>query len=282
MLTVGLEMLEVTILKVWHSGKSEAEKLIPYIRDCDVWSPENFLTEAGVSRLETYCAAAVRRGWQVSEAERKLVRQFTCDYTRIQLEHVLCLRRPLFFLERHQQEGYETLERMWATAENEIEVAHTELKKGYWNLFLNRIWDHIGTTDSFVHFRDTHMARNLAKAERLIRTTYPQLRHTDPLRLTAWVGSVHSPEKHTNMPITVHSLSPEDAKKLTKTPYHLRMQGLPFEDAEAALLRHGAALLSEWGLLNLSEEAIKAANPYELKLAMKEMADRNYGLKKSA
>ena len=39
-ITFREKMLEVTILKVTHSGASEAKKVLDYIKNCDIYAPE--------------------------------------------------------------------------------------------------------------------------------------------------------------------------------------------------------------------------------------------------
>ncbi len=254
-------MIEVTILKVQHVGEDEARKLLPYVQNCDVYSPENpYATERISASWEAgFEQASKLNRTQFSKVIQALLNSMRPDdfaYFVKQYDYLYRAKRPLWFLERCSPEERQKVQSVVDSAKNANAGALSALERG-------QLEDFMGNCSSFLRLeaesfsqRDMIMGRTIQTAEEQIRSRYAQLRDREPLRYVAAVGALHSPEKHTSIPVKVVDLW--NPPKTVQYRFDLACQ--PSIDADVVkrdILAYGALHLSQKGFLSFTEPEIR-------------------------
>ena len=144
-----------------------------------------------------------------------------------------------------------------------LNKAVERLAHGQVDEFLTQYWRGLKLEADLTRRRDQNMGRNISEAEQRIRKRYPRLANKEPLILTGSVGSLHSPEKYTDVPIEVCDLLGEPATIPDKLDIG-RKEGGSFEEMRPLLLAYGALELSVRGVLRLAESQIESMSFEEL------------------
>lgn len=192
-------MLELTILKVFHEGLSEARRIEPCVKQCDVYSPENAACTEAESRgyenlmqfLYSLSLSAFRKE---SEQRVKHQRPEQRDYTLKLNEFLFKAKKPVYCLERFSLTESFYLRSKKDGEENLLNESGVIFGRGDVDGGLRAFWAFVCLSAEVTRFRDQHMAKTLEKAEAEIRARYASLRTKEPLRLTLGIGGLHSPE----------------------------------------------------------------------------------------
>ncbi len=249
-------MLEVTILKVWHVGKGEVAKLIPFMQDSHVYSPECFaLTEEEAQKSETLVERAFNEGWTLERLRQEHRKNIGAgsdppqiqEYRLAEFEQLLGFCLPIWYLERFTPEESRNLEKMRRSAEKFEHDALSSLDD--WGgsrgarEFLSLYWKYLELSKNNCDQRDRSVGQNLSLAEQQIRERHPNLRRSEPLKLTVTVGAAHAPERYTSIPVAIKDLT-IGVSHDQETEYRLKVaeghrQGKKFDELKRDMLAYG-------------------------------------------
>ncbi len=195
------EMLELTLLKVHHAEERRAEKLEPYIQECDVCAPEAaMMTERGAAFLERWWEKALQREVDLSEMKKVLTTpansKETNDYSlkKFQLFHQY--QRPICVVEVFSFRESTALHRLLSMEGGYSTLAGRAFLDGYLDLFFEHIERAYQALQQLTDTRDEHIAENIPYVEEYLRERYPFLHERDPLRLLMCLGEGHAPERY--------------------------------------------------------------------------------------
>ncbi|MGD0728635.1 MAG: hypothetical protein ABR981_00995 [Candidatus Micrarchaeaceae archaeon] len=203
-------MLEVTLLKVKHSGENEAKKLLPYIIRCDVYSTE----DAG------FCAndlKNVQEWWKntlkmsrsaanVSFNERSTGIREIDEFGNKRYDYLHRNQKPLLAIERWNKKESDEIKSKVDTYVNTSNESFKFLLIDDLKSYFESYTFYLKQLQESVEARDKHIAQNLSKAEEWIRHENPELSKKQTLNLTIELGSGHLPENFTHIPINVINL----------------------------------------------------------------------------
>ena len=262
-------MLEVEILKVKHKTQEEARKLLPWIKDTDVYSMESPMTEDSAKFHEDDWHKILSQNWSRSMFER--VTRFKMkepdpeifDYDFTSRSYAFRQRRPILFLERHTPDNLKKINELVGREHNLILEGITLLEKGKVDEFLQKQWEGIRAQAASVEMRDRNIGNNLDQAEQIIREKYGELKNKKPLRLTVSIGSRHAPEKYTSIPVSVHYLRGEAKDPTERLAYALE-KASSFEELTPYMLAYGAQQLINLRKTSLTLKEIKEISTDEL------------------
>lgn len=263
-------MLEVTLLKVLHQGVDEARKLLPFIQQTDVFSPEfPGFSERDVETLEKEWEQLISSGISRSEYDREAERflqlncfgKLTINYIRTLRSYLFRSKIPLWHLGRLKDEDMKRLFSLKALKDRRTSEGFEFLHKGEVETFL-KTYEEITSIDyEAMEMRDRNIAENIANAEDRIRERFPGLKRVEPLRLTAFLGACHSPERYSSFPIKTHLLdSAFEQDEWTRAKIERR----PFKEHVPHILRYGALYLIEARRLDLTRAEVEKMSPTEL------------------
>lgn len=261
-------VLEVKVLKVEHEGVKEARKTIPFIQDADVVSPEvALMPEEAAKSFESFWNHALSSGWTWDRPrfQAGLKERIPCynsggikQFFDKVYEYAYRSGKSLFFLERSLPEKTEKIKKKI----NELIGSGATRKmilQGDLDVLLRYTWnsnsEFIKANDS----RDKIMGSNISAAEEYLRTNYPGLRDKSTIKLVTCVGSMHSPERYTNVQCVVHDLHPHQSygHQLIKAI----MDGKSLDEAKHTLLQYVASVplkFPESDVKGLSQEKLEA------------------------
>lgn len=264
-------MLEVTILKVKHSGHDEARKLLPYLKNCDIYCVEGAaLTEKGAEENEkewemTLSSKPNRNKFRQNLASclKTILKGEEYEYAIKEYEYAYLANLPTFHLERHSQEEANRINAL--DKESDIlggqSLRYLMAKKI--DEFLQIHFKDLEMKVEAVKIRDRNMAANLESAEQILRSRYNgRLKDKDTIRLVAGVGSIHAPEKYTSIPINVVLLR-GDSTATDKLAIELGKDH-SFESLTPYILRYGADFLLERGLIKNKREELDKMSTNDL------------------
>ncbi len=194
--------LEMTLLKVHHSGASEARKLIPYIQNCDVFGPENPCATENESReIENYWEAALkltrsahRRFLDRIYSDTGTISPETAEYNRAQQEVLHRSQKPIYILERLSDEDSENGKLLRNLAKSAKFVASKSLVLGNVDDFVDKYFEGCRYELHQSDMRDANMASVMINLEDRIRRRYEKLRDKNHLVFAAALGACHKPE----------------------------------------------------------------------------------------
>ena len=270
-------MLEVTILKVTHSGVKEARKIIPFIEQTDVFGIElAYMWEAKAQEVQDFWHDSLSSGvaWNKSSFQRKLkgmlpiynseaIKQYSDKICEYAYHH----RKPLYFLERFSPHEAKRLDGIFETGAKFRGLVRTQAFFGAkLDDVLEYIWDANTMMMAVNRERDMEMGRNLSDAESNIRGRYKNLAAKDTLRFVLGVGNLHSPEAYTNIPCSVHNLAHEDNSVIGLC--RSIAEGKSFADNRPLILNVLAKTLG------ISNDETKKLNPEELETRIKEIMSK--------
>lgn len=244
-------MLEVTILKVTHAGREEARKLLPYIKQADVYAPEEAaVTEELAQQYESSWEQVLSSGWsrtrfiKATEEKLRLFPPNIKDYILTERDYLYQRKVPIWSVERYQRQEAQRLREMKERQDLLHERALDSLARGNNNGFLTQLWDSLRLEKEITQIRDQHIADNLSTAEKRIRQRYTSLLALQPLQLTVHLGALHRPEMYLSIPVVTHDLRGEPQTLHDKLDCSLQ-QERPFEELRSLLLACGALELSQ-------------------------------------
>lgn len=221
-------MLETTLLKVKHWGEDEAKKLLPYIQQADVFSPEiAFATEqwAVYQEKDWIKALQMSRSKFLEIGKRRYdgqVEPKLVEYNLKREDYLFRAKIPIFFLEKWNQREVVELEAKNNEETRLFSQATTYLRTGKVTEYLEIAPRAISLSIQNVKKRDKKMVETLSDAERIIREQYVQLKIKDPIQLVMELGAAHYPESWADLPIRVieldnpHQLGRELSEKFYK------------------------------------------------------------------
>ncbi len=241
--------LDITILKVSHSGADEAKKLVPYIQQCDVYAPEAaFGTEYGAKFAEREWITALSDDKMYRKAMQNLVsraQSLECellDQAYALKEQVILLRerKPKWHVERFSSRMKispltDKYRGLFVAAARSFDA----LRKGDVNAYVQWMYEATKAKVEVVDERDRHIANQLLQCEEGIRETYPHI-EDDLIKLTIRVGALHRPEYYLEGPVQVVSLTEPDERE----PYSLAIRdGASPQEVRRQILIYGVGTL---------------------------------------
>ena len=194
--------LNISVLKVSHSSRSEARKLIPHIKDCDVFSPENAgCSERKAKLLEKTWQDTLQLPWYKFWKTARRIKNCAADNEYMH-ELFICLyqeKRPIISLERWSEQKEFMTPKFIESYNRRLDVIMRQLIEGKIEDVIELTKDHIMEIVSMSNERDSHIAANLKHAEQLIRTEIPFLSNKQPIKLTIMLGCMHRLEDYANV-----------------------------------------------------------------------------------
>ena len=223
--------LNISVLKVSHTSRSEAQKLIPHIKDCDVFSPEN----AGCSERK---AKLIEKTWQDTlqlpwykfwKTERRIsILAADNEYTRELFINLYQEKRPIIFLERWSEQKEFMSPRFIKSHDRRVlNVILDLLIEGKIEDVIELTKDWIMEDISMLSERDSHIAANLKYAEQLIRTEIPSLSNKQPIKLAIMLGFMHRLEDYANVNVVW---------KVNKNEHMFEFENRLYSDARRKIL----------------------------------------------
>lgn len=209
-------MLEIKVLKVIHYGEKEARKLIPHIENTDIYAEENAGATEEMARAheKNWQWVINSSGWSFDqfvrnrEAAQKAQRRGQDDgqYALFQSSYLFAEKVPIYVVERFSQAEHEKIMASHKLEDLALHEAVEHLGEGRVDQYIEAYKRSLQLGKEKDELRDRHIAKNLECAEAYLRGIYPSLSKKEPLRLTVSLGSLHSPEKYTSIPIELCSL----------------------------------------------------------------------------
>ncbi|NQV91902.1 hypothetical protein HQ489_05505 [Candidatus Woesearchaeota archaeon] len=271
-------MLEVKLLKVTHAGKKEARKLIPYIQEADIYSPEH----AGSTNE---MALAMEHDWQrvlSSGGSRKHFQKVTefglqhlppnqQDYAVSEKVYLFRNEVPIFYLERFTPAEAMKLFGIKQQVDEKFERSLEVLAQGNVDRFLEIYWDSLQLESQTTGIRDKEIATNLEKATSYLSEKFPALASRGKINLVALLGALHNPERYTSMEVEVVDLR----KTITSIPDRLDDglgRQLSFDEMRDIMLAYGALELSLRRVIGLNRYDLERIDPADLVAELKKNA----------
>ncbi len=237
-------MLEVKLLKVTHSGKKEAKKVLPYLDNADIFGLEvSNLTEEEASLKEANFEKVLTTGVSKDKffrslkanLERSGMHSGMRKYQTTIYGGVFMKKLPLWHLERFGVRRRDELMSSRGEYLDKMELCYELTTRGDEDNFLKVYWEGLNMNKQMSIERDKEIARNIDQAEERIRSRYNNLRDKESVRMVAMVGSEHFPEKFTNHPVEIVNLVSKEITPMTRLYSTLR-SGMSFEESRQILL----------------------------------------------
>ena len=232
-------MLEVTILKVEHDTEESAQKLLPYIKKCDVYAPERaFLTigdaEVIEQKFKGLLSLNLNKNKLYEILEQSPYNTVYPEFSRKEWEYLYRERKCLWHVERflpeEEEKGTERCNILYAI----IEKVELELLDGNIEEYLKEFRNHLLLQEQICEQRDIHIAQNLASAEENIRKRYPQLAEKESISLCVALGADHRVEELYPTAVPVYLL---DAPRTVMDRFNdVRTKKIPPDEINSALL----------------------------------------------
>ena len=236
-------MLEVTILKGEHGTEEDAQKLLPYIKKCDVYAPEcAFLTrgEAEIEEqvFEQLLSLNLNRNklYELLEQSQTNVHHYY-NYPKFGIkerEYLYQERKRLWHVERFLPEEAENGMATHNTGAVILIEAARKFLEGNIEEYLKKFRNHLLLLEQICEQRDIHIAQNLASAEENIRKRYPQLAEKESISLCVALGADHRVEKLYPTAVPIYLL---DAPRTAMDRLNaVRTKKIPPDEINSALL----------------------------------------------
>jgi len=270
-------MLEVDILKVTHATEKEAKKLLPYIKDCDVYSPEAaFLSEPEARIREYEWEGLIKSDMNRTRFLKIKTFQEESDprilaYSMKEWEYCFRSKKPFWYLERFSTQRAKELMDDYHKSDSLFHESLVKLEQGDIEEFFEQNTLYNNLFNSIISKRDQHMGTNLTVAEEQIRERYPQFKDKESLRLAVQIGAYHNIENYTDLPVRVLDLTGEEDNifiRYTETIYHNKDP----EQTKKHTLAIGVFSLAEAGILKLNEAQIEKMSFEELTQAVESIS----------
>lgn len=236
-------MLELKILKVNHSGKDNAKKLIPYIENCDIFGMESgCATKEHAEEIESHWEYMLQTNKSVARLKIELEEVKYSDKSihpdEIEFEKQLDIelykfRKPIIVLERFSKLESKFLESLYSPPKT-----RSLLLEGNIDGFVSAYWNGLKMQGLADKQRDIHIAQNISKAEEKIRRKFEKLSEKNSINLSIMIGKLHNIERYLNCPYEVIDLHNENSifLELARKAYE---DNIPFEEVKKDLLAAG-------------------------------------------
>lgn len=198
-------MLEVHILKVTHGTTEEAKKLLPYIKECDVYSPEFAFGTEKVAKV-------TEREWLgILSKSRSKMKEYVLSgcappnnpevqqlnaYRLKEFEQVYLNQKPIWFAERFSENVASDLTERERAMFSNINESIRHLPSADESAFYRQMMDALALLAGTCDLRDKHIAANLKQALPYIKELYPTFQTKDPINLTIRIGLMHNIGKY--------------------------------------------------------------------------------------
>jgi len=187
---------------------SEAKKLLPYIKACDVYSGETAgLTEESARITEENWKDIHRWNLTKTAFYREIVPRFGQDrnpemgaFTRKHAEYLFLEKKPVWCSERLTAQEMQEERENWQKGMHMGAAAKKLLVEDKLQEFLEAYHAQHQLLADAIKIRDKNIAKNLQTAEQYLRAEHPSLSAREPLRLTLHLGREHFPEEHMTGP----------------------------------------------------------------------------------
>ena len=204
--------MKLTLLKGRHATAEDAKKGIPYIKTCDVYSPEGpFASEQIAENYETQWMGALLR--DKSSFNRWNSRMHSISSTsnyhyfeRAQARLVYNNDKPVWLAERWPQSESDSLRSRAKEAKERSLYAYAVCYYGLFDQAVDILWHYEQHQVEERVNRDINIAHNFENAEELIKKRYLFLSDHNKLHLVARLGAMHCPEKYCSKSIEVVNL----------------------------------------------------------------------------
>lgn len=235
-------MLKTKILKVIHHGAAEAKKLLPYIKGCDVFSPEHAALKTLLAiDLEWRWRMALSSDWSRTRFRKETARlqegQSEEDraYVATMNDYLFCEKKPVWFLERFDPKTSADLEAKAFQGNQFGNVALQALQRKNVQDFLDFNYESWRLLEEICQTRDPHIAQNLLSAEESIKAFYPKLQSRTDLNLCVTIGGSHRIETYA-LGVEVINLVEDSAQNRVIKAWH---QNSSMENMRTPMLAHG-------------------------------------------
>ncbi|MBI4151371.1 hypothetical protein HY496_00230 [Candidatus Woesearchaeota archaeon] len=243
-------MMTVKIVKVKHSGKSEAKKLRSYIHEADVFSHENAaMTAEKAARNESEWEGILSSGIsrrRFQEFLRLVVQQEpkeTGEYLFTMYDLMFQSRVATWYLERFSSSQAEEIMKNELQADTIYTDAVEYFRQGDNDNYLRFFKQSLELNAYTIELRDREIAGNLEIAEEAIREQIPRLRTKDTIHLAAMVGGFHHPERYSKKQVDVVTVM-EPPQDIGDRINQAILKGESFESMKPLLLEYGRSKLS--------------------------------------
>ncbi len=258
-------MLNVTLLKVRHSDESEAKKLLPHIRSCDVYAKEcGGQTEKEAIKLETMWRELLTKSRSefLHIMSNVTANRSFGNYELKQWDYLFRQQKPLFFMERWPDaKGDEICAKQDASSDFHLK-AMEKLENGNTVGFLKEYIKALQLLVEVTKDRDMHIAEVLCGAESKIRKANLAINGKEVVNYTLSLGEMHNPEKYSSVPIAVVHLTERNVKE--EIIENLRAKKGPAEWPDRDILALGILDLAELKKRQVDEQTASFASFEEL------------------
>ncbi len=249
-------MIYVKLLKVVHTEREEARKLIPYIKEADIWCPEYAgLTDDMAKVMEADWEVMIRSTLSRSTFLRKTEEglQFLPPnqrrYVLGQADYLFQNKVLIWYLERFTPEKAATVHSLKAESNLKFGISLRELGQGQINHFFSEYWESLKLEKKSCELRDQEVARNIDLLERMIPQRYNRFMNKDIQAVVA-IGGAHHPERYVSFSLDVVDLSRPAITIPDRLDYALDF-GKSFDEMKPLMLAYGALELSLRGVISL-------------------------------
>lgn len=260
-------MLEVTILKGKHDTEDDAKKLLPYIKQCDVYAPESALllrseAEKREDVFEKVLAQDLNRNELNVLLEKMEIKSsyhyHYPKYNRKQNEYLYREKKPLWYVERRTSDESAKGWEMRNNADVILKDAFITFLggniEGYLQLFRKRLL----LQEELRELRDAHIAVTLASAEDAIRARYFRLAKKEKISFCVSLGAIHRVED-LYLPVQIVSLLDAPTNAMERLD-HIRIQKVPPQEIDPQVILAVAATQ----ILRFPEEEVEQLSFDEL------------------
>ncbi|MEM4259310.1 MAG: hypothetical protein QXS38_00920 [Candidatus Pacearchaeota archaeon] len=236
-------MLEVVIASVWHSSEKEARKLLPFMKQCDVFSyEESFRKEQELENLEKSWQDLLTPNNTLTKFRKVLRQHLSKIYANPgQLAYILKLLeygyrdgKILFFAERHNDDINKN-KKVWVPNEWKMHLIPI-LKEGDFEEFFRLQAEWYTECVEETTGRDKNIADNIKKAEDAIRKRFPTFATKEKINYLIQIGADHAPQDYLRdiSPEKIRIVEKNLCEDYSKTPeyrlYRAFKQKLPIND----------------------------------------------------
>lgn len=261
-------MLKIRRLKVYHMGEQEARKLLPHIKETDVYSPETANdVETALLDWETKWKDIL-----ASDMSRTKFNQIMgygpmdprmMAWAKAQNDYLFVGKVPIWSLERSTPDESKKITELKSAADDRLRQGLLNLFSGNPQQYLQQSYDSLVLQVQYTDARDKVIGKTLQDAESRIRSFWPQIAKREPLRLTMVLGAVHTPEKYTEHTIEPYDLTGIPESYLTQAFFAVKSERHA-EEVRSLLLRSGVQELLRGKIIRLEDSRLETLTEREL------------------
>ena len=232
-------LLKIRLLKTSHSSKIEAERLVPHIEWCDIYSPEcAFITESrAVEKANAWSEQLKLPSMAINSAAG--------SYSETEDSYLFKAKKPVVYIERWPKDDAIRYSTVVSEIKGTLRLAKDELKKDElesFDEFFRLISKFIAMIRDETIARDRNIASRLSAIDKIIIAENPSLRSKTEIRLAMQIGWLHNIEKYSNMPIKIVNLSDSDPVDILLGKILYNTKDLP---SKRDMLAYGLGCLSK-------------------------------------